>query len=157
MYILKAILRTKTIHRQCLVKDINLKNILIKSLLTYLVWWADEWRSVYELLMPTDKGLFDAVHNPIGCIHSQVAPQTTKVHFKGTPFLLFYVQWPVLLRRRIHIHYIRSKHHKQLGTPVPPQMDCGYQPCSISSPTALCPATLCHEVQRWLARQHVHL
>jgi len=69
--------------------------------------------------MHTDKGLFDGVHNPIGCIHSQVVPQKTKVHFKGTPFLLFYVQWPVLLRRRIHIHYIHSKHHKELGTPVP--------------------------------------
>ena len=103
--------------------------------------------------MHTATGLFDGVHNPIGCIHSQVVPQKTKVHFKGTPFLLFYVQWPVLLRRRIHIHYIRSKHHKQLSTPVPFQFDCGYQPSSRYSSTALCPANLCHEVQRWLVKQ----
>jgi hypothetical protein len=77
----------------------------------------------------------------------------TKVHFKGTPFLLFYVQWPVLLRRRIHIHSIHSKHHKQLSTPIPPQIDCGYQPCSRYNSTTLRPANLCREEQRWLARQ----
>jgi len=88
-------------------------------------------------------------------LHSFTSCTTeTNVHFKGTPFLLFYVQWPLLLRRRIHIHYIHSKHHKQLGTPVPPpQVDCGYQPCSRYSPPALCSDTLCREVQRWLATQ----
>jgi hypothetical protein len=95
--------------------------------------------------MHTDTRLSAGVHNTIGCIHSQVVPQKTKVHFKGTPFLLFYVcSDPSYLDVEFTSTTFHSKHHKQLSTPVPSQFDCGYctNPVHVTA-QLLCALLLC--------------